>query len=131
MILRLLCPRDYHERVTLQEGPEADGRHPHLKVDGLPGFDVKWLLKLYADPDRAIFVGDIGLRTTVTEDTVSADNHIPLSKAHEQKQPCRDVEVRTGEGFLGGQVPPDGVGSKRGQGLMGVEEEFIGWSAEE
>src|SRR5256885_1409585 len=32
MILRLLCPRDHHEWVTLQEGPEADGRYPEVNV---------------------------------------------------------------------------------------------------
>ena len=117
--------------MTLQEGPEADGRHPHPKVDGLPGFDIKWLLKLYADPDRAIFVGNMGSRTTVTEDTVLADDNIPLSNAHEQKQPCQNVYVHAGEGFLGGQVSPDGVGSERCQGLMGAEEEFVGGFAEE
>ena len=131
MILRLLCPRDHHERMTLQEGPEADGRHPHPQVDSLPGFNVKWLLKLDADPDRAIFVGNMGPRASVTEDTVLADDHIALGKAHEQKQPCRDVQVDAGEGLLEGQVSPDGVGSERGQGLMGAEEEFVGWSAEE
>ena len=114
--------------MTLQEGPEADGRY--LKVDCLPGFDIKWLLKLDADPDRAILIGNIGSRTTVTEDTVLLDDHIPLGNAHKQKQPCRDVEVHAGEGFLGGQVSPDGVGSERCQGLMGAEEEFVAGSAE-
>jgi hypothetical protein len=99
--------------MTLQEGLEADGRHLHLKVDCLPGFDVKWLLKLYVDPNRAILVGNMGPRTPVTEDTVLADDYIPLGNAHEQKQPCRDVEVPAGEGFLGGQVSLDGVGSER------------------
>lgn len=117
--------------MSLQERPEADGRHPHPKVDGLPGFDIKWLVKLYADPDRARFMGNMGSRATVTEDTVSADDHIPLGNAHEKEQPRRDVEVHAGEGFLGGQVSPDGVGSERGQGLMGAEEEFVGGSAEE
>jgi hypothetical protein len=28
-------------------------------------------------------------------------------------------------------VSPDGVGSERGRGLMGAEEEFVGGSAEE
>jgi hypothetical protein len=102
MILCFLCPRDHHKWMTLQ-GPEADGRHPHPKVDSLPGFDIKWLWKLYADPDRAIFVSNIGLRTTVTKNTVSADDHVPLGNAHEQKQPCRDIKVHAGEGFLGGQ----------------------------
>jgi hypothetical protein len=68
--------------MTLQKGPETDGRHPHLEVDGLPGFDVKWLLKLDTDPDRAIFVGNVGSRATVTEDTVSADDHITLGNAY-------------------------------------------------
>jgi hypothetical protein len=130
MILRFLCPRDDHKRVTLQEGPEADGRHPHPKVDGLPSFHVKWLLNLDADPDYAIFVGNVGSRATVTEDTVSADDHIPLSNAYEQKQPGRDVQVHAGEGLLGGQVSPDGVGSERGRGLMCAEEEFVGGLAE-
>jgi hypothetical protein len=89
MILRLLRPRDHYEWMTLQEGPEADGRYP--KVDGLSGFDVKWFLQLYADPDRAIFVSNTGSCTTVTEDTVFADDHIRLGNAHKQKQPCRDV----------------------------------------
>ena len=129
MILRLLCPRDHHEWMTLQEGPEADRRYP--KVDGLPGFDVEWLLKLYAHPDSAIFLGNMGSRTTITEDAVLVDDHIPLANAHEQKQPCRDVEVHVGEGFLGGQVSPDGVGSERRQGLVGAEEDFVGGSAEE
>jgi hypothetical protein len=40
--------------MSLQEGLEADGRHPYPKVHGLSGLDVKWLLKLYADPDRHI-----------------------------------------------------------------------------
>jgi hypothetical protein len=52
--------RDHHEWMALQEGPEADGRPPHPEVDGLPGFDVKWLLKLDADPDRAMFVCNEG-----------------------------------------------------------------------
>ena len=117
--------------MTLQEGPEADGRHPYPKVDGLPRFDIKWLLELYTDPDRAIFVGYMGSCTTVTEETASADDYKPLGNAHKQKQPCRDVEVHAGEGLLGGQVSPDGVSSKRSQGLMSPEEEFVGESAEE
>ena len=54
--------------MALQEGPEADGRHP--KVDGLPGFDFEFLLKLYTDPDRAMFLGNMGSRTTVYVYTV-------------------------------------------------------------
>jgi hypothetical protein len=69
--------------MTLQEGPEADGRYLHPKVDCLPIFDVKWLLKLYPNPCRAIFMGNIGSRTRVTEDIISADDHILLSNAHE------------------------------------------------
>jgi hypothetical protein len=87
MILRLLCPRDHYKWMTLQEGLEVDGRHPYLKVDSLPGFNIKWLLKLYTDPDRAIFVGNIGSCTTVTEDTVSADDYIPLGNVYKKKQP--------------------------------------------
>ena len=133
MILRLLCPRDHHKWVTLQEGPETDGHGRYPNVDRLPGFDVnvKWRLKLYTDPDCAIFMGNMGSRTTVTEETALADDHIPLGSAHEEKQPCRDVEVHAGEGLLGGQVSPDGVSSKRSQGLMSPEEEFVGESAEE
>ena len=131
MILRLLCPRDDHEWMTLQEGPETDGRHPHPKVDGLPGFHVKWVLKLDADPNYAIFVGNIGSRATVMEDTVSADDYIPLSNAHKQKQPGRDIQVYAREGLLGGQVSPDGVGSERGRGLMCAEEEFVGGPVKE
>jgi hypothetical protein len=41
MISRLLCPRYHDKWMTLQEGPEADGRY--LEVDMLPGFDVNWL----------------------------------------------------------------------------------------
>ena len=130
MILRLLCPRDHHKWVTLQEGREADehGRYPN--VDRLPGFDVKWLLKPYTDSDCAIFMGNMGSRTTVTEDTVSAGGHIPLSNAHKQKQPGRDVEVHTGEGSFEGQVSPNRVGSERSQGLMGAEEDFVATFAE-
>jgi hypothetical protein len=117
--------------VGLQEGSEVDGRHPHPEINGLPGFNVKLLLKLDADPDYAIFVGNMGPRTLIMEDTVLKDDHIPLSNAHEQKKPCRDIEVQAGEGFLEGQVSPDGVGSERGQGLMGAEEEFVGGSMEE
>jgi hypothetical protein len=83
VILRLLGLRDDYEWVTLLEGPEANGRHPYPQVDSLPGFNVKSLLKRDADPDRAIFVGNVGPRATVTEDTVSADDHRPLSNAHE------------------------------------------------
>jgi len=83
MILRLLRPRDHHEWMTLQEGLEADGRYP--KVNSLSSFDVKWFLKLYADPDRAIFVSNIGSCITVTEDTVLADDYIRLDNAHKQK----------------------------------------------
>ena len=72
----------------------------------------------------------MGSRTTVTEETALADDHIPLGSAHEEKQPCRDVEVYAREGFFRGQVSPDGIGSKRGQGLVSAEEEFV-WSAEE
>jgi hypothetical protein len=117
--------------MTLQEGPEADGRHPYPKVDRLPGFDVKLLLKLNADPDYAIFVCNVGSRATGTEDTVSADDYIALGNAHKQKQSCRDIQVYAGESFLRGQVSPDRVGSERGRGLMGAEEEFVGGPAEE
>jgi hypothetical protein len=61
--------------------------HPHLKIDSLPGFDVKWFLKLYVDPNHAIFVSNMGSRTPVTEDAVLADEYIPLGNAHKQKQP--------------------------------------------
>ena len=83
------------------QGPEPDGRYP--KVDNLPGFDVKWFLKLYTDPDRAVFVSNTGSRTTVTEDTVLADDHIRLSNAYKQKQPCRDVYVRAGKAYSEGR----------------------------
>ena len=86
MILWLLRPRDYHEWMTLQERPEADRRHPHPQVDGLSGFDVKLRLKLYADPDHAIFVGKMGSRATVTEDAVPADDHIAFSNAMSERE---------------------------------------------
>lgn len=73
----------------------------------------------------------MGPRASVTKDTVSADNHIALGNAHKQKQPCRDIQIRAGEGLLGEKVPPDGVSSERGQSLMGAEEELVGESAEE
>jgi hypothetical protein len=71
MILRLLCPRDYYEQVTLQAGLEANGRYLYLQVNGLPGSNIKWLL-------------------------------IALGNVSEQKQPCRNVQVRAGEGLLRG-----------------------------
>ena len=83
MILRLLCPRDHHEWVTLQEGPEADGRYPEVNV--LPSFDVKWLLTLYAEPDRTIFVRDVGSRTAISEEAILVDDNTALDGAHEQK----------------------------------------------
>lgn len=76
-------------------------------------------------------MGNMGWRTTVTEDAVLVDDDTTLGNAHEQKQPCRDVEVHAGEGFLGGQVSPDEVGRERRQGLVGAEEEFVRGSAEE
>jgi hypothetical protein len=76
-------------------------------------------------------MGNIGSRATVTEDTVSADDHIPLGNAHKKEQPRRDIEVHAREGFLGGQVSPDKVGNEHGQGLIGAEKEFVGGSAEE
>jgi hypothetical protein len=85
MILRLLYPRDHHEWMTLQERPEADERHPHPEVNSLPGFDVKWLLKLDTDLDRVISLGNMGPRASITKDIVSADDHIALSNVHEQK----------------------------------------------
>jgi hypothetical protein len=100
--------------MTLQKGPEADRRYPHPKIDNLPGFDVKWLLKLYASPDCAIFVGNISSRTPVTENAVLADDHISLSNAYKQKQPRRDVEIHAGKGFLRRQVSPDRISSERG-----------------
>ena len=86
---------------------------------------------MYIDPERAIFVSNIGSRTTETKDTVLADDHIPLSNVYKQKQPCRDIKVHVGEGFLGGQMSPDRVDSEYGQGLIGTEEEFVGESTEE
>lgn len=76
-------------------------------------------------------MGDMGSRTTVTKDTVLADNHIPLSNANEQKQPCRDIDVHTEEGFLEEQMSSDEVGSKCRQGLMNAKKDFIEGSAEE
>jgi hypothetical protein len=115
--------------MALQEGPEADGRHP--KINGLPGFDCEFLLKLYTDPDRAMFLGNIGSRTTVTEDTILVDNFVPLGNVHKQKQPCRNLQVHAREGFLRGQVSPNRIGSERGQGLMSAEEDFVGGSTED
>ena len=91
----------------------------------MSGFDLKWLLKLYTNPDSAMFVGNMGPRTPVPKDTVSADDHEQLSHAQKQKQPSRDVYVRAGEVSFGRQVSPDGVGSKRGQGLMSAKEYFV------
>jgi hypothetical protein len=100
MILRLLCPRDYHGWMALQEGPEADGRHLHPDVDGLPGFDVKWLLKLDVNPGCAIFVGKVGSRATVAEDTVSADDHIALGNA---RNPSEMYKYELGNAFSEGR----------------------------
>jgi hypothetical protein len=57
--------------VTLQERLEADGRNQ--EIDVLPSFDVKWLLKLYAEPDRTIYVRDVGLRTAILEEAILVD----------------------------------------------------------
>ena len=64
---------------------EANGRYP--KVNSLSGFNIKWFLKLYMDPNRAIFVSNIGSCITITEDTVLADNYIRLDNTYKQKQP--------------------------------------------
>jgi hypothetical protein len=68
VILWLPCPRNHHEWVTWQERPEADRRNP--EIDVLPSFDVKWLLKLYAEPDRTIYVRDVGSRTAIPEEAI-------------------------------------------------------------
>jgi hypothetical protein len=85
MFLRFLCPRDHHEWVALQAGLEANRRNP--KIDGLLSFDVKFFLKLYANPDRAMLMGNLGSRATVTKDTVVMDDGTPLDNTYEYKQP--------------------------------------------
>ena len=86
VLLRLLRLRYHHEGMTLQEGPEAAGRDP--KINRLPGLDFESLLKLYADSHSTIFIGNVGSSATVGEDTVLADDRIPLHGAHECPQPC-------------------------------------------
>ena len=71
--------------MTLQEGLETDGRHSHPKINSLLSFHVKWLLKLDADLDGAIFVSNVGSRATGTEDTALADDHIALGNVQEQE----------------------------------------------
>ena len=88
-------------------------------------------MKLYADLDRAISVGDIGLHATATADPVPVDDHIALGNALEKKKPCRDVYVHVGEGCLRWYVSPDRVGSESGQGLINAEKDFVGGSTEE
>jgi hypothetical protein len=128
VILWLLCPRNHHEWVSLQERPEADGRNPDIDV---PSLDVKSLLTLYAEPDRTIYVRDVGSRTAIPEEAILVDDDTALDDAHEQKQPRRDVQVAAGKGLVGWQVLPDGVGGERRQGMVGAEEEFVGGSAKD
>ncbi len=116
--------------MTLQDGPEADARHPHPKVDDLPSFDVTRLLKMYVDPDRTIFVDNVGSRTTVTEDTGFTDDNVILGNEHEQKQPCRVVQVKAGEGFSEGWCRQMKQAAKGRPGLMSAEEELVEESAE-
>ena len=129
MILRLLSPRNHREWVTLQERPEADGRNP--EIDVLPSFDVNWLLKLYAEPDRTIYVRDVGSCTAIPEEAILVDDDTALDDTHEQKQARRDVQVAARKGLVGWQVSPNGVGGERRQGMVGAEEEFVGGSAKD
>jgi hypothetical protein len=62
----------------LQEGLKTNRRHLHLKVNSLLGFNVKWLLKLNADLNYAIFVGNISSRATIIENIILADDYITL-----------------------------------------------------
>jgi hypothetical protein len=81
VILRLLCPRNHHEWVTLQERPEADRRN--LEIDVLPSFDVKWLLKLYVEPDHTIDVRDVGSRMAIPEEAILVDDDTALDDTYE------------------------------------------------
>ena len=85
VILWLLCPRDHHEWVALQEGPDAGGRHPDIDV--LPSFHLKRLPTLNLEPDRTIYVRDVGLPTARPEETILVEDGTALDNAHEQKQP--------------------------------------------
>jgi hypothetical protein len=68
---------------------------------------------------------DVGSRTAIPEEAILVDDDTALDDAHEQKQPCRDVQVAAGKGLVGWQVSPDGVGRERRQGMVGAEEEFV------
>lgn len=129
MILRLLCSRDHHKWVTLQKGPEADERYS--EIDVLLSFDVKWLLTLYAEPDRTMFVRDMGSHTARPEEAILIDDDTALNDAHDQKQPSWDVQVTAGKGLVGWQVSSDGIDGERCQSMVCTEEQFIGGSAEE
>lgn len=75
--------------MALQKGPEANRWYP--KIDRLPGFDFQRLLRVYADSNCAMFVGNMGTGTAVTKDAVLANNYIPLRNVHERKQASGDI----------------------------------------
>jgi hypothetical protein len=102
VIVLILCPRNHYEWMALQEGPEANGGYP--EDDILARSQSKWLLQVYAEPDRTMFVCDMGSCTAITEDAILADHDNTLGDEYEQKQSSRDIQVRTGERLVGGQV---------------------------
>lgn len=79
----------------------------------LPSFDVKWLLKLYTEPDCTIYVCDVGSRMAIPEEAILVDDDTALDNTHKQKQACQDVQVAVRKGLVGWQVSPNSIGGKR------------------
>lgn len=75
--------------MALKEGPEADGRHPDIDV--LSCLDLNWFSALNPEPDSAMYVREVGLRTARPEETVLVEDNGSLDDKQKRKQPGQDV----------------------------------------
>ena len=84
MILWFLGPRDHHERIPLQEGPEAHRWYP--ETDVLPSMNLERFPTLDTEPNGTMDVRDFCLCLTRPEETVLVEDDNALDKAQKNKQ---------------------------------------------
>ena len=77
MILWHLCPRDHHERVALQERPEAGRWYP--EVDILPSMNIKRLPALDTEPNSTIDMCDLRFCPARPEETILVEDDDALT----------------------------------------------------
>lgn len=116
---RILCrgsPRNYHEWVGLEEGPEADGRDPQVYVSACLKLYRPWEVELHLD--RAGVMVDGRTCETMAEGPISDDDGHALQEEHECGNRQTDIDIGAREGVVRGDMSPDRINGSQGKGLV-------------